>query len=93
MHNVSTTVSVKDEEWAPVTDWMWENRETYSGIALLPYDGHSYVQAPFESISEVEYNKLSSRLHAIDLTAVKEGEDNTVRQQEIACSAGGQCSL
>ena len=92
MHNVSTTVSVKADEWKPVTDWMWKNRSIYGGITVLPHDGHKYVQAPFESISEHEYHRLSKRLKEIDLTQVKEYDDHTTRRDEVACG-GGQCEL
>jgi ribonucleoside-triphosphate reductase len=91
-HNVSVTVSVRDDEWDSVAEWMWENREIYNGISLLPYDGGSYIQAPFEEITEDKYNELYTYLKDIDLTKVKEDHDFTTPQQEPACS-GGACEL
>jgi ribonucleoside-diphosphate reductase alpha chain len=91
-HNVSATISVKDDEWGPVVDWMWSNRDSYNGITVLPHDPTAYTQAPFESISELEYHQLAKRLKEIDLTQVVEGEDHTVRQTELACS-GGACEI
>jgi ribonucleoside-triphosphate reductase (thioredoxin) len=91
-HNVSVTVSVRENEWGDVTDWMWSHRDSFNGITLLPFDGHSYKQAPFEAISEHEYHRLAQSLRDIDLTKVVEGEDQTVRQQTVAC-AGGACEL
>lgn len=90
-HNVSCTVSLKPEEWEEVGNWMWENREVYNGIAVLPYDGGTYVQAPFESCTEEAYNKMMQYVKDIDLSEVHEGVDNTSHTLEAAC-AGGTCS-
>jgi len=91
-HNVSTTVSVREEEWDDVGDWMWTNRDAYNGLAVFPHDGGTYVQAPFESITKTEYEHLVPYLQEIDLTNIHEYDDLTSRAQEIAC-AGGQCEL
>ena len=91
-HNVSATVYVHEAEWKVVTEWLWNNREYYNGMAFLPYDGGTYEQAPMEEISEDEYNVLVSKLHSIDLSEVKEYEDSTNLQGELAC-AGGVCEI
>ncbi len=91
-HNVSCTISLKPDEWEACGEWMWENRNEYNGISVLPWDGGSYIQAPFESCTEEEYNAMMENLHAIDLTRVKEIEDATGFTQEIACS-GGACEV
>jgi len=91
-HNVSATVSIKEGEWPTVGDWMWDNREYYNGLSVLPYDNGSYVQAPFEDITEEEYNKRIATLHSIDLTKVMEIEDHVEFGQTAAC-AGGSCSV
>ena len=88
-HNVSCTISVKDDEWAEVSEWMWTNRNGYNGISVLPYNGGTYVQAPFEDITEAEYNEMVGKLSAIDLTQVQEGKDNTDLAGEVACGGGG----
>jgi ribonucleoside-triphosphate reductase (thioredoxin) len=88
-NNVSATVSVHPEEWGMVGKWMWENRNTFNGLAVLPYDNGSYVQAPFENITEEEYDLLVASINKIDLTKVVEMDDNTDLQSELACSAGG----
>ena len=88
-HNVSVTVSVKEDEWELVGDWMWKNRNNFNGISVLPYDGGSYIQAPFEDISKEKYELLEASLSNIDLTKVIESEDNTNLSGEIACGAGG----
>jgi ribonucleoside-diphosphate reductase alpha chain len=91
-HNVSVTVSIKENEWDEVGKWLWENRDTYTGISVLPYDGHTYVQAPFEDITEERYNELLAHLTEVDLTKVIERDDHTDRQGELAC-AGGACLI
>jgi ribonucleoside-triphosphate reductase (thioredoxin) len=88
-HNVSCTISVKDDEWGIVSGWMWENREHFNGISVLPYDGGTYIQAPFEDITEERYLELIGTLTAVDLTRVVESDDNTDLTGEIACGAGG----
>ena len=91
-HNVSVTVSVKKEEWNDVLDWMWNNRDYYNGITIIPYDNTEYKQMPFEEIDEERYNELIGHVRNIDLTKVAEDEDNTTVQEELAC-AGGACTI
>jgi ribonucleoside-diphosphate reductase alpha chain len=91
-HNVSATISIQDGEWPNVGEWMWQNREVYNGLSVLPYSDHTYVQAPFEDITEEEYNKRISTLHSVDLTKVMEIDDNVEFGQTNAC-AGGSCSI
>lgn len=91
-HNVSCTISLKDDEWGECIDWMWSNRNEYNGISVLPYDGGSYVQAPFEDITEAQYYELEKSLTAIDLSKVVEEADNTDLSGEVAC-AGGACEI
>jgi len=92
LHNVSCTISVKDHEWDNLREAMWAERHTYSGISLLPYDGGTYQQAPFEEITKEKYSELSQLVKNIDLTKVLETEDNTNRLQQIACS-GNICEI
>lgn len=91
-HNVSCTISLKVDEWAPCGDWMWHNRHNYNGISVLPYDGGTYPQMPFEDITKDKYDELVSLVTSIDLTSVTEDEDNTDLTGEAAC-AGGQCEV
>ena len=91
-HNISATISIKDAEWADVGEWMWENRSSYNGLSVLPYDGGSYTQAPFEDCSKETYEVMMSSLSKINLTKVTEEEDNTDLKGEIAC-AGGACEI
>ena len=91
-HNVSATVTIKEEEWAEVGEWMWENRSCYNGLSVLPHSDHTYVQAPFEDCDEATYNEMMKSLANIDLTNVVETQDNTDLQGELAC-AGGSCEI
>jgi len=107
-HNVSATISIDStrkypfheemgevwerDEWEEVGVWMWENREYYNGLSVLPYWGGSYQQAPFEDITEEEYNKRIVTLKELDLTNVTEAEDNVEFSQTAACS-GNECEI
>lgn len=92
-HNVSCTISVKDHEWAPLVDWMWKNRECYNGISVLPFNGGTYVQAPFEDITKKRYEEMLPLLKNIDISQVFEYEAPTIDlKSELAC-AGGSCEL
>jgi ribonucleoside-diphosphate reductase alpha chain len=91
-HNVSATISVLEDGWKEVGEWMWTNREVYNGLSVLPFFGGSYKQAPFEDITEEEYNKRISTLHTINLTNVSEMDDNVEFTQIPSC-AGGACEL
>ena len=91
-HNVSATVSLKQDEWDKAGEWMWNNREHYNGLSVLPYDGGTYTQAPFEDVSKSTYEYMMKSLKEIDLTNVTETEDNTDLSGELAC-AGGACEI
>jgi len=91
-HNVSATVSLKQDEWDSAGKWMWENREHYNGLSVLPYDGGTYTQAPFEDISKVNYDMAMAHLKDIDLSKIIEVEDETDLSGELAC-AGGACEI
>lgn len=79
-------------EWEKVGEWMWKNRDVYNGLSVLPHDGGSYVQSPFESITKEEYEERIKHLTTIDLTKVIEMDDTTDLKGEAACSSGG-CSI
>jgi ribonucleoside-diphosphate reductase alpha chain len=91
-HNVSATVSLKEDEWELAGEWMWTNKEHYNGLSVLPYDGGSYTQAPFEDCTEETYNEMMKSLSDIDLSKVIELDDNTDLSGELAC-AGGNCEI
>jgi hypothetical protein len=91
-HNVSATVSIREHEWKAVGEWMWDNKEYYNGLSVLPYDGGTYIQAPFEDCTKERYEELMKTLTEVDLSKVIEIEDNTDLSGEVAC-AGGACEV
>lgn len=91
-HNVSCTISLKDSHWLRCGRWMWKNRNSYTGISVLPHDGGTYVQAPFEDITKEQFEEMLPLLHDIDLTKVIEENDNTDHKLAPAC-AGGACEV
>ena len=88
-NNVSATVSIKENEWEKVGKWMWENKETFNGLSVLPYHGGSYVQAPFEDCTKEQFEEMVTHLHNVDLSQVIEFSDDTSLGDNIACGAGG----
>ena len=91
-NNVSATVSIKDGEWERVGEWMWENKASYNGLSVLPFDNGNYRQAPYEDITRAEFESMESSLKAISLENVFESDDETDHKAEAAC-AGGACAL
>jgi ribonucleoside-diphosphate reductase alpha chain len=91
-HNISATVSIKADQWEEVGKWMWDNKKFYNGLSVLPYDGGTYIQAPFEDCTEEKYDEMMKSLHNIDLSKVVEFADNTNLMGEVAC-AGGACEV
>jgi ribonucleoside-diphosphate reductase alpha chain len=91
-NNVSATVSIQEGEWEKVGQWMWENKETFNGLSVLPYFGGTYTQAPFEDITKEKFDELVQHLHSIDLSKVVEFADNTALMDQAAC-AGGACEI
>jgi len=92
MHNVSATVTIKQDEWDTVGDWLYENREYFTALSFLPFDGHTYKQAPFETITKEEFEAAVSSLHKVDLTKVIEMDDMTSLMDQQAC-AGSSCEI
>ncbi|MEI6890945.1 MAG: ATP cone domain-containing protein [Pontiella sp.] len=96
-HNVSNTLTVRDDEWDAVSDYIWENRADFTGISMLAASGDKmYQQAPHEEVltaqDETLWNELISKFKPVDYTLMNEAEDVTNPQGEIAC-AGGSCEL
>tara|TARA_R110000765_G_scaffold296680_3_gene391827 strand:- start:1458 stop:3362 length:1905 start_codon:yes stop_codon:yes gene_type:complete len=91
-HNVSATISLRDHEWDAAGEWMWENRKHYNGLSVLPYNGGTYIQAPFEDITKETYEEMLETLKEVDLSKVVELDDNTNLSGELAC-AGGSCEI
>ena len=89
-HNASITVYVRDSEWLAVADWVYSNFNDIGGISFLPYSDHIYKQAPYQEISEDEYNSIKQpTIHWENFT---EEEDNVTGYQELAC-VGNSCEF
>jgi ribonucleoside-diphosphate reductase alpha chain len=84
-NNVSTTVTLKNDEWETVGNWMWDNRNNFTALSVFPANEKKYIQPPFETITKKRYEELATILHDIDLSKVIETENNTNLQGEIAC--------
>ena len=91
-HNVSATISLKKDEWNKAGEWMWKNRKYYNGLSVLPYDGGTYTQSPFEDITKTKFQTLTKTLSEVDLSLVVESNDNTDLSGELACT-GGSCEI
>ena len=91
-HNVSATISLHENEWTDAGEWMWDNRNSYNGLAVLPHNGGTYQQAPFEDCSREKYEAMLATLENVDLTKIVEEDDNTDLKGEAAC-AGGACEI
>ena len=92
MHNVSATVTIKQDEWSAVGDWLYENKEYFTALSFLPEDLGTYKQAPFETITEEQFNEAVKSLHEVDLSRVVELSDNTALMDQAAC-ASGACEI
>ena len=91
-HKPSVTISVKDEEWPEVGTWVWKHFDEVSGVSFLPFSNHTYVQAPYEDVSEETYEELVSKMPLIDWSKFVEMEDNTEGAQTLAC-VSGSCEI
>ncbi len=95
-HKPSATVSVREDEWLGVGAWVFEKFDKLSGVSFLPYDGGSYKQAPYQEITEKEYNDWVVKYPLPEVNwadlALYETEDNTTGSQEYACS-GSVCEI
>jgi ribonucleoside-diphosphate reductase alpha chain/ribonucleoside-triphosphate reductase len=65
-HNSSNTISVKPDEWSIAEDIVWDNWEDFVGVSFLADDGGSYQLAPYEEISEDEYNTRKAQMKPFD---------------------------
>jgi len=95
MHNVSLTCYYRGEQDQKDLDvWMWNNRDSYAGISLLPLDENTYVQAPYEAISKERYEELLGKVLSceLDLSEVQYEQKHDLRAQTSGCE-GDKCSI
>jgi ribonucleoside-diphosphate reductase alpha chain len=94
-HNVSNTVTVRDDEWEAVRDYIWQHRDAFTGISLLRATGDKvYPQAPREEVvTETDVAKWNAlNYQPVDYTALVEHVDVTALADVAAC-AGGACEV
>lgn len=93
-HNPSVTISVSEDEWIEVANWVYKNWEIVGGLSFLPRDNHVYQLAPYEAIDEQKYLELSEQLKHIDYSKIitYEKTDELDVKKELACVAGA-CEL
>jgi hypothetical protein len=96
-HNVSCTVIVEEREWEEVTAYLYEHREDFCAISLIPACGDKlYAQAPMEAVSteedELRFAELIARYIPVHYTALRERSDTTNLVGEVACN-GGKCEI
>ncbi len=89
-HNPSTTISVGENEWVGVANWLYENWDIIGGLSFLPRDNHVYKLAPYEEIDEKRYTMLIKKLEHFDFSKLitYEREDETELKKELACASG-----
>lgn len=87
-HKPSVTISVKEDEWMEVGAWVYKHFDEMSGVSFLPFSDHTYVQAPYEDLTEEQYNKMKLADYNIDWSEFTEDEDNTEGAQQLACVSG-----
>jgi ribonucleoside-triphosphate reductase len=91
-HKPSVTISVAEDEWLPVATWVYDNFDIISGVSFLPFDPTEYPQAPYQTLTEEQYNEWIKKMpETIDwsrLAQYEDGEDHTTGSQELACVAG-----
>ena len=94
-HKPSVTINVKKDEWFEVGAFVYQHFDEMSGVSFLPYNEHTYQQAPYQEVGKSEYEELLSVMpEAIDWSklAEYEQEDNTAGSQTLACS-GDSCEI
>ena len=93
-HNPSVTIYASDDEWLGVADFVYKNWDIVGGLSFLPRSNHVYKLAPYEAITEAEYNTRVARLGELDFTQLSQFEtsDQTTGAKELAC-VGGACEI
>ena len=91
-HKPSITVYYRDKEFLEIGQWMYNNFDSVSGVSFLPYSEHTYEQAPYEEITEKEYNKMMEGFPSEFPWDITEASDQTEGAQTLAC-VGGSCEL
>jgi len=94
-HKPSVTINVKSEEWLEVGAFVYKHFDEMSGVSFLPFNEHTYQQAPYQDCGKSDYDMLKSVMpKKIDWAKLSEyeSEDNTSGSQTLACS-GDSCEI
>jgi len=93
-HNPSVTISVGDDEWIAVANWVFENWDLVGGLSFLPRSNHVYKLAPYEEITKEKFDEMKKTLGDLDFSKIMtyEKTDETEVKKELAC-AGGTCEI
>ena len=94
-HKPSVTINVKKDEWFEVGAFVYRHFDEMSGVSFLPFNEHTYQQAPYQECDETAYEILTDVMpKAIDWSKLSgyEQEDNTAGSQTLACS-GDSCEI
>jgi len=93
-HNPSVTISIGEDEWIEVANWIYKNWEMIGGLSFLPRSNHMYKLAPYEEITKSRYDEMVRDLPEIDFSKIVlyEHNDETQGSKELAC-AGGVCEI
>ena len=94
-HKPSVTINVKNDEWFEVGAFVYKHFDEMSGVSFLPYNDHTYQQAPYQECGKSDYKTLLSCMpKSIDWSKLSEyeSEDNTAGSQTLACS-GDACEI
>lgn len=89
-HNPSVTVSVGDDEWIEVGNWLYKNWENVGGLSFLPRSDHAYQLAPYEEITKEKYEEMIKKVDHIDFSKILayESTNEIDLKQELACASG-----
>jgi ribonucleoside-diphosphate reductase alpha chain len=90
-HSLSVTVSVKDDEWEKVGEWVFGHFDAITGVSFLPYSDHIYKQAPFQTVDPLTYEAAKAKMPTElmwDMLSLYEMEDSTTGSQTLACTSG-----
>ncbi|MBI5798662.1 MAG: ribonucleoside-triphosphate reductase [Candidatus Yonathbacteria bacterium] len=89
-HNPSVTISVGEDEWVAVANWLYDNWDMIGGLSFLPRSNHVYRLAPYEEINKEQYEAMVKKFPDIDFSKIVsyEREDQTQGSKELACVAG-----
>jgi len=94
-HKPSVTINVRKDEWFEVGAFVYEHFDEMSGVSFLPYNEHTYQQAPYQWCTKDDFKKLSKVMpKSIDWAKLSEyeKEDTTASSQTFACT-GDVCEI